>query len=95
MEKLETFDNHLDELMKNPEFAKGYEEEKRRIGLAIKIAMLRRKQNFSQTELAKLSGITQQQLSKLERGENCNIATFLKVCHSLGLEVVLTQSAYS
>ena len=94
-QKLKTFQSHLKELMQNPEFAKGYEDEKRRVGLAIKIAQYRQKQNISQTELAKRSGITQQQLSKLERGENCNISTFLKMCHSHGVEVVLKRSAYA
>jgi DNA-binding XRE family transcriptional regulator len=94
MEKIETFQNHLNELMKNPEFAQGYDEEKRKVGLAIKIAEFRQEQNLSQTALAKRSGITQQQLSKLERGENCNINTFLKVCNSLGIEVILQRSAY-
>lgn len=29
--------------------------------------------------------VTQQQLSKIENGINCNILTFLKVCNALGL----------
>ena len=92
-QKLTTFKSHLKELMKNPEFANGYEEEKCRVGLAIKLAEYRQLQKLSQTELAKRSGITQQQLSKLERGENCNISTFLKVCHTLGLEVMLSSAS--
>lgn len=92
-QKLMTFQTHLKELKQNPEFAKGYEEEKKRVGLAIKIAMQRQKLNLTQTELAKRSGITQQQLSKLERGENCNINTFLRVCSSLGIEVMLRRYA--
>jgi DNA-binding XRE family transcriptional regulator len=93
-QKLKTFRSHLKELMINTEFANGYEEEKKRVSIAIKIAEYRQKQNLTQTELAKRSGITQQQLSKLERGENCNMNTFLKVCHSLGIEVMLNRSAY-
>lgn len=94
-QNLKTFQTHLKELMMNPEFAKSYDEEKRRVGIAIQIAECRQKQKLTQSELAKSSGITQQQLSKLERGENCNINTFLKVCHSLGIEVMLTQSVYT
>lgn len=95
MEKLETFDNHLKELMGNPEFAKGYDEEKKRVGLALEIAMQRQKLNLSQSQLAKKSGISQQQLSKLERGENCNMNTFLKVCNSLGMDIYLQRSVYA
>jgi DNA-binding Xre family transcriptional regulator len=94
-QKLMTFQTHLKELMQNPEFAERYEDEKRRVGIAIKIAEYRQKFNISQTELAKRSGITQQQLSKLEQGENCNISTFLKVCNSLGIEIVLRPSAFA
>jgi HTH-type transcriptional regulator / antitoxin HipB len=93
-QKLMTFQTHLKKLMLNKEFAAKYEEEKKLAGLAIKISEFRQKQNLTQTELAKRSGITQQQLSKLERGENCNITTFLKVCHSLGIEVMLRRSNY-
>ena len=92
-QKLMTFQTHLKELMKNPEFAKAYPEEKRRLGLAIKIAEYRQKQGISQTELARRSGISPQQLSKLERGENCNFNTFLKVCNSLGYDIFLSPRA--
>lgn len=95
METHETFDKHFKELMKNPEFSKGYDEEKRRLELAIKIAGFRQEKGLTQTDLARLSGITQQQLSKLERGENCNISTFLKVCSSLEIDVFLKPSIYT
>jgi DNA-binding XRE family transcriptional regulator len=87
-----TFQSHLKDLMQNPEFAERYEDKKRRVGIAIKIAEYRQILNLSQTELAKCSGITQQQLSKLERSENCNISTFLKVCNSLGIVIILRPS---
>lgn len=91
--KLQTFSTHLKELLQNPEFAAGYEEERRRMGLAIRIAELRAKNGLTQVELAERSGITQQQLSKLERGENCTLNTLLKVCASLGMEVQLKRGA--
>jgi HTH-type transcriptional regulator / antitoxin HipB len=94
MHGIETFDNHLNELMKNPEFKKGFEEEKERLGLAIKIAQYRQSLGLSQIELANLSGLSKQQISKIERGDNCNISTFLKVCHSLGVEINLKNAAY-
>ena len=34
--------------------------------------------------------VTQQQLSKIENGINCNIITFLKVCNALGLDFNFT-----
>ena len=92
---LKTFETHKKELMQDPEFAAGYEEQRRLMGIAMEVAKLRAKQGLSQTELAERSGITQQQLSKLERGENCNLSTFLKVCISLGMEVKLKRGSYS
>jgi HTH-type transcriptional regulator / antitoxin HipB len=94
-QKLMTFQSHLKKLRQIEEFNEKYEEEKRIVGLAIKIAEFRQKQKLTQAELAKRSGITQQQLSKLERGENCNVATFLKVCNSLGVEVMLRRTNYA
>jgi HTH-type transcriptional regulator / antitoxin HipB len=88
-QKLMSFRSHLNEMMKNEEFAKRFEEEKRALGLSIQIAEQREKQGISQTELAKRSGISQQQVSKLEHGLNCNMATFIKVCRALGLNMEL------
>jgi len=93
VQKLKSFDSHLKEMMQDPEFAKGYEEEKHRLRMALLLADFRQQYGLSQTELAKRSGITQQQLSKLEQGENCNINTLFKVCNSLGLEIELKKSA--
>jgi hypothetical protein len=33
--------------------------------------------------------VTQQQVSKIEKGINCNVTTFLKVCNALGIKVDL------
>jgi DNA-binding Xre family transcriptional regulator len=93
MRKIESFQSHLKEMNKDTEFTSGYEEEKKRVGLAIELAELRRKKGLSQTKLAMLSGVTQQQLSRLEKGGNCNINTFLRVCSSLGVDVSLNEHA--
>jgi len=92
--EIKSFKSHLDKLKQNPEFASTFDEEKSRLSLAIRLAEFRQLKKMSQTELAKQSGITQQQLSKLERGENCNLTTFLKVCNTLGIEIKLQQLNY-
>jgi DNA-binding Xre family transcriptional regulator len=92
--EIKSFKSHLDKLKQNPEFASAYDEEKSRLSLAIRLAEFRQSKKLSQTELARQSGITQQQLSKLERGENCNLTTFLKVCNTLGIEIKLHQLNY-
>lgn len=45
---------------------------------------------MTQTQLANKANITQQQLSKVENGDNCNMNTFIKVALALGLTISLT-----
>jgi len=42
---------------------------------------------ISQAELARKAHITQQQFSKVENGNNCNMQTFIRVCTALGLKL--------
>ncbi len=86
---MRTFKGHLREELKDPEFKKFFDEEKEILELSIRILEYREKNNLTQKELAQKAGITQQQLSKLENGSNCNVLTFLKVCNALHLKVAL------
>ena len=78
------------EEMKNPEFKKLFEEEKRLLNLSYTIVEAREKSGLTQKELAQKSHVTQQQLSKIENGINCNMLTFIKVSNALGLGLTLT-----
>jgi HTH-type transcriptional regulator / antitoxin HipB len=79
--------SHLEEQMKDVKFRKAYNEEKRYIELAVKIAKERNRLGISQEDLARKASITQQQLSKVENGANCNVQTLIKVCTALGLKL--------
>ncbi|MDR1428694.1 MAG: helix-turn-helix transcriptional regulator, partial [Spirochaetaceae bacterium] len=81
---------HLNEQLANPEFKKLYEDEKYLLELGLRIAEKRQELGISQKELAEKSRITQQQLSKIENGYNCNLLTFIKVSSTLGLSVNLS-----
>ena len=85
---MRTFRRHLAEQKKNPKFAKAYNEEKKIVELAVKIATERTKQGISQAELAKKANITQQQLSKVENGSNYTIKTFLKITGALRINLL-------
>jgi HTH-type transcriptional regulator / antitoxin HipB len=85
---MKTFNKHLTEQKKNPEFVKAYNEEKKIIELAVKIATERAKQGISQAELAKRANVTQQQLSKVENGSNYTIKTFLKIASALRINLL-------
>jgi DNA-binding XRE family transcriptional regulator len=82
-----SYRDHLNDEMKNPQFKQAFEEEKYLLALGLKIAETRDKLGLSQTELAQKCHITQQQLSKIENGINCNLLTFVRVSSALGLTI--------
>ena len=84
------FRDHLNEELKNNQFKKIFNEEKHLLELGLIITETREKRGLSQRELAQKSHVTQQQLSKIENGINCNMLTFLKVSSALGLDLKLS-----
>lgn len=89
---MKTFRNHLKNKLKDKAFAEAYTYEQELLAIAMKINEERTKHGLSQVQLAQKARITQQQLSKIEHGENCNILTFLKVSKALDLEVDVVKS---
>ena len=85
-----TFKEHLNEKVKNVNFKKMYEEEKHLLELGLLIIEAREQKGLTQRELAQKSQVTQQQLSKIENGVNCNMLTFIKVSSALGLDLTLS-----
>ncbi|MDR0496968.1 MAG: helix-turn-helix transcriptional regulator [Treponema sp.] len=84
------FKEHLNEKLKNPQFKKLYEEEKHLLELGLAITEARERKGLSQKELALKSHVTQQQLSKIESGINCNMLTFIRVSSALGLGLTIS-----
>ncbi|TGM61900.1 helix-turn-helix domain-containing protein [Leptospira vanthielii] len=84
---MRSFKTHLDTKLENKSFKEKFEEEKELVNISIELQTLREKKGLSQSDLAKKAHVTQQQLSKIENGVNCNLSTFLKVCHALDLEI--------
>ncbi|MDR2541862.1 MAG: helix-turn-helix transcriptional regulator [Treponema sp.] len=84
------YKEHLKQEMENPEFKKAFEEEKRLLKLSYAIVEAREKSGMTQKELAQKSHVTQQQLSKIENGVNCNMLTFIRVSSALGLGLNVT-----
>jgi len=83
------FREHLNEEMKNAQFKKAFDEEKHLLELGLVITEAREQRGLSQRELAQKSHVTQQQLSKIENGINCNMLTFIKVSSALGLDLAV------
>jgi HTH-type transcriptional regulator / antitoxin HipB len=84
-----SFDKYLKEQLKNPAFKEFYKEEKELVELAFKLNEERRKRGETQSEVAKKAHLTQQQYSKIENGENCNILTYLKASKAIGYRLTL------
>jgi HTH-type transcriptional regulator / antitoxin HipB len=84
------FKDHLNEELKDPQFKKAFDEEKHLLELGLLITEAREQRGLSQRELALKSHVTQQQLSKIENGINCNLLTFIKVSSALGLDFTLS-----
>ena len=84
---MRSFRQHLKEKLRDEHFRQLYEEEKQLASLSLKILDIREHLGLSQTEVARKAKVTQQQLSKIENGVNCNIATFLKVCNALSIKL--------
>ena len=89
---MKTFRKHLSEKLKDDQFRRLYEEERQLAELSLKILGTRESKGLSQREVARKAKVTQQQLSKVENGINCNLTTFLKVCNALDLRIDLDQS---
>ncbi|MGD2090643.1 MAG: helix-turn-helix transcriptional regulator [Candidatus Aminicenantes bacterium] len=86
---MRTFRKHLNTKLKDKEFKQLYEEEREMLEISIQVLNARKNMGLSQQELARKAHITQQQLSRIESGMNCNMVTFLKVCHALQVKLDL------
>jgi len=91
--EMKPFKNHLQEALEEDGFKEIYDEEKKIIELALKVHEARELSGLSQKEVSKKAHVTQQQLSKLENGRNCNMLTFLKVCKALNLNINFSNAA--
>jgi DNA-binding XRE family transcriptional regulator len=84
--KIRTFQERLSEDLKDPGFRRHFEEERRALDLALKIAKLRQKKGLSQREFARLMGTSQQAISRIESGEydGFTLKTLQKIAEATG-----------
>jgi DNA-binding XRE family transcriptional regulator len=86
---MKTFRKHLQKSLKDKKFKEVYDEEKEMLALSLALHEARKKAGLSQGEIAAKAKLTQQQVSKIEKGIDCNITTFIKVCHAAGFKLAL------
>lgn len=90
--KLEKYDDHLKEKLKDKEFKKAFELERAKVSLAQKIAELREKSNFKQVDLAKKMHVSQQFISQIETGQEINLTldTLLNIARCLNRSIKIS-----
>ena len=89
----ETPEKRRKEYMKNPEFRKAYAAEKLMYEVAETLQEERLKHHFTQKKLAQKSGLKQQEISRLEKGDsNATIKTLLKIAQGMGKKLVIRIS---
>jgi HTH-type transcriptional regulator / antitoxin HipB len=69
----------------DPEFDNRVKAEKLRVDMSVAIAQKRAEEGYSQKVIANIAHLTQQQVSRIENGENCNIDTYFKAMAALGM----------
>ena len=62
----------------------------KRLRQSIELAKLRQMSNLKQTELAKIMGVSQASISKVESGKDIQLSTLQNYVHFLGGEVSIT-----
>ena len=85
--KLDSVNEHLKEKLKDPYFKELHEQEAQKLTIVKRIIDYRIKNEFTQGQLAKKAGVTQQHISKIENGEFSNVTTLEKVLLFIGYTV--------
>lgn len=85
------FERQLDKYLKEPNFAKAFEEETKKLRIAVKIAECREKKGMTQKDLAQKINTTQSVISRLENAcyEGYSIRTLRRIADALQCELVI------
>ena len=90
--KLTTLKEFLDEERKNPTFREAFEHYYETLSLGLKIQKLRKRANLSQKEFAAKLGVSQQLVSRIERGttENPTLKTLHRIASVTGCQLKIS-----
>ena len=89
--KLLSFDDLLKQELKDPEFRRGFEMEKKKLEMSLSIINLRKKKKVSQAKLAEKIGMKQSAVGRIEAGkQNLTIETLQKIAFALNKELVVS-----
>jgi len=86
--KFYTFEDHLKESLKDPEFKKAWEDSEPEYLLAKKLIEKRLAKNFSQRDLAKKTNTTQAAISRIETMHaNPSLSLLKRIAQTLGVKL--------
>jgi len=78
--------DYLDKKKQDSEFTELYKVEKLKAEISVAIAKTRQTLGLSQVMVAEKAHLTQQQFSKVEQANNCNIETYFKAMVALNMD---------
>lgn len=82
------YSDYKKECLKDPKFARAYEETKQEMDVTVAVLDAREQQNLTQEELARRSGVQQSDISKIENGtRNPSIKVLRKIARGLGMKL--------
>ena len=92
---IEQEQKEFEELLKNPEAKKAYDEFEREYAFRQKLAEVRKANNITQQEIQNKTGLPQQSISRIEKGttqkQSPTLRTLLKYIDAIGCELTLTR----
>jgi ribosome-binding protein aMBF1 (putative translation factor) len=84
-----------EQIKRDPRFAKDLTEARAEVRLAVMIARLREKRGLSQRDLAKVTGIKQPQIARIEKGGQMpTLDTLWRLADALRAKVVIGPDQY-
>jgi ribosome-binding protein aMBF1 (putative translation factor) len=91
--KVYTLQDHLKELLKDPEFKKEWENSEVEFQLGCRLIEARIKKNFSQRDLAKKIGTSQAAISRIEAmNGNPSLAFLKRIAYALDTKLQISLS---
>ena len=85
---MKTFDEFLQEQLKDPKFAKQWEDYQPELDVIRAMINARTSQNITQKELSKRTGIDQADISKIENGSrNPTLSMLKRLANGLGMDL--------
>lgn len=90
-----THKEYLRKQLRDKQFAETFNCEKQKLRIAYEINTARVKSGLSQQDLARMAGVTQQMVSRIETASKANMShgTVCKIAEALGMDVGLVPRA--